>query len=84
MLLFGVRGVGQGGYGRGRGGDTKDNEVASDGLRKKRSVWQDQRQQHWENKGVSPLAWGLQTHKDHFPECRHRWAHLVPGLVRGC
>lgn len=30
----------------------EDNEVARDGLRKKRSVWWDQKQQHWENKGV--------------------------------
>lgn len=30
----------------------EDNEVARDGLRKKRPVWWDQKQQHWENKGV--------------------------------
>ena len=59
-----------GGLGEGEE-DIKDNEVAHrDGLRKERSVWQDPKQRDCKNRG-SPLAWGLQTHKDSFSESRH-------------
>lgn len=56
MFLLEVGGEGGGGE------DVKDNEVARDGLRKKRPVCWDRKQQLWQNKGVLT---GLETADSH-------------------